>query len=115
MPDVADVPPIAAFAGVRPLLQSSDSIGHASREHRVVDEAPVITIAGGKYTTFRVMARDTLAVAARGLGRRLAIHDSDDPLPSPLLEGAKDVQLTELCYQSDRERRWVTIPTGERA
>jgi predicted dehydrogenase len=34
----------------------------------------------------------------------------DEPLPSPLLEGAKDVQLTELCYQSDRERRWIDVP-----
>jgi predicted dehydrogenase len=34
----------------------------------------------------------------------------DDPLPSPILEGAKDVQLTELCYQSDRERRWIDVP-----
>jgi len=33
-----------------------------------------------------------------------------DPLISPLLEGAKDVQLTELCHQSDRERRWVDVP-----
>src|SRR6185503_7819089 len=32
------------------------------------------------------------------------------PLRSPMLEGAKDVQLTELCYQSDRERRWVDVP-----
>ena len=34
----------------------------------------------------------------------------DDPLRSPVLEGAKDVQLTELCYQSDRERRWIDVP-----
>jgi hypothetical protein len=27
-----------------------------------------------------------------------------------MLEGAKDVQLTELCYQSDRVRRWVDVP-----
>ena len=33
-----------------------------------------------------------------------------DPLRSPMLEGAKDVQLTELCYQSDRERRWIDVP-----
>ena len=33
-----------------------------------------------------------------------------DALRSPLLEGAKDVQLTELCYQSDRERRWIDVP-----
>jgi predicted dehydrogenase len=34
----------------------------------------------------------------------------DEPLPSSILEGAKDVQLTELCYQSDRERRWIDVP-----
>jgi predicted dehydrogenase len=34
----------------------------------------------------------------------------NDPLPSPMLEGARDVQLTELCYQSDRERRWIDVP-----
>jgi predicted dehydrogenase len=35
----------------------------------------------------------------------------DDALRSSLPEGAKDVQLTELCYQSDRERRWIDVPT----
>jgi predicted dehydrogenase len=34
----------------------------------------------------------------------------DDKLRSPMLEGARDVQLTELCYQSDRERRWIDVP-----
>ena len=34
----------------------------------------------------------------------------DAPLRSTLLEGAKDVQLTECCYRSDRERRWIDIP-----
>ena len=34
----------------------------------------------------------------------------DAPFPSPLLEGAKSVQLAEACYQSDRERRWIELP-----
>jgi len=34
----------------------------------------------------------------------------DEPLPSSILEGAKDVQLSGLCYQSDRERRWIEVP-----
>jgi predicted dehydrogenase len=34
----------------------------------------------------------------------------DAPFPSPLLEGAKSVQLAEACYQSNRERRWVELP-----
>jgi predicted dehydrogenase len=33
------------------------------------------------------------------------------PFPSPLLEGAKGVQLVEACYRSDAERRWVDLPT----
>jgi len=30
--------------------------------------------------------------------------------PSPLLEGAKGVQLAEACHQSHRERRWIDLP-----
>jgi predicted dehydrogenase len=33
----------------------------------------------------------------------------DGPFPSPLIEGAKTVQLAEACYRSDRERRWVGL------
>jgi predicted dehydrogenase len=32
------------------------------------------------------------------------------PFPSPLLEGAKGVQLAEACHQSNRERRWIELP-----
>jgi predicted dehydrogenase len=34
----------------------------------------------------------------------------DGPFPSPLLEGAKGVQLAEACHQSSRDRRWVDLP-----
>ncbi|HYZ40702.1 MAG TPA: Gfo/Idh/MocA family oxidoreductase, partial [Stellaceae bacterium] len=45
-------------------------------------------------------------------GRELYLkHVAEDALfPSPLLEGAKSVQLAEACYQSNRERRWVDLP-----
>ena len=33
----------------------------------------------------------------------------DGPFPSPLIEGAKGVQLAEACHQSHRERRWITL------
>jgi predicted dehydrogenase len=35
----------------------------------------------------------------------------DGPFPSPLLEGAKTVQLAEACHRSHRERRWVELET----
>jgi predicted dehydrogenase len=33
----------------------------------------------------------------------------DGAFPSPLIEGAKTVQLAEACYQSHRERRWIPL------
>ncbi|TCT00597.1 Gfo/Idh/MocA family protein [Aquabacter spiritensis] len=32
------------------------------------------------------------------------------PFPSPLIEGAKGLQLVDACYRSNRERRWVDLP-----
>lgn len=84
LPEAAGARPLAAFAGVRPLLDSGGAVGSASREHRVVTEGAVVTIAGGKYTTFRVMARHALEAVAPLLGRGgAALAPDDAPLPPP--------------------------------
>ena len=60
------------YAGLRPLL-TGESEGPAScrREHTVAVPVPgLVAVAGGKYTTYRVMARDAVDAAARGLDRR---------------------------------------------
>ena len=61
------------FAGLRPLLSGeSDSTSTLSREHAVVQTvAGLITIAGGKYTTYRVMAEDAVDAAVRNLPQRV--------------------------------------------
>jgi glycerol-3-phosphate dehydrogenase len=53
---------VGTFAGLRPLIAPSDgSTVKASREHRVTIEANgVVRIGGGKYTTYRIMARDVI-------------------------------------------------------
>ncbi|HEX7878483.1 MAG TPA: glycerol-3-phosphate dehydrogenase/oxidase [Candidatus Eisenbacteria bacterium] len=69
--------PLAVFSGIRPLMSNGKAVGRASREHHVSNEAGVISIAGGKYTTARVMANDVLEAAARQLGRSSdAGHDA---------------------------------------
>jgi len=35
---------------------------------------------------------------------------SDEPFPFTLLEGAKGVQLAELSYRSNAEKRWIDVP-----
>jgi glycerol-3-phosphate dehydrogenase len=59
------------YAGLRPLLSGeSESTSQLSREHTVGSPVPgLVVVAGGKYTTYRVMARDAVDAAAYGLGR----------------------------------------------
>ena len=58
------------YAGLRPLLQGeSDATSKLSREHAVVTPVAGLTmIGGGKYTTYRVMAKDAVDAALHSLG-----------------------------------------------
>ncbi|MFL5830402.1 MAG: glycerol-3-phosphate dehydrogenase/oxidase, partial [Solirubrobacteraceae bacterium] len=64
------------YAGLRPLLTGeSDDTSTLSREHAVAVPVPgLIAVAGGKYTTYRVMALDAVDAAARGMDA--AVPDS---------------------------------------
>jgi glycerol-3-phosphate dehydrogenase len=65
----ADV--VGVYAGLRPLLVGeSDSTSKLSREHAVASPVRgLVTIAGGKYTTYRVMAKDAVDAAMHSLGQ----------------------------------------------
>jgi glycerol-3-phosphate dehydrogenase len=59
---------ISSFAGVRPVVdEAGGDPSQAAREHVVRDEHGLITVTGGKLTTFRVIARDALGQAAARL------------------------------------------------
>ena len=57
------------YVGLRPLLGGgTDETVKLSREHAVRRSAPgLVSVAGGKYTTYRVMARDAVDAAAPDL------------------------------------------------
>ena len=61
------------YAGLRPLLHGeSEATSTLSREHAVSQAVPgLVTVAGGKYTTYRVMAADAVDMAAYGLDARV--------------------------------------------
>lgn len=62
------------YAGLRPLLAGeSDETSKLSREHAVARVAPgLVAIAGGKYTTYRVMAEDAVDLAADDIPARVS-------------------------------------------
>jgi glycerol-3-phosphate dehydrogenase len=60
---------VGVYAGLRPLLAGeSDETSRLSREHTVVTAVPGLAlVAGGKYTTYRVMAQDAVDAAVDGM------------------------------------------------
>ena len=60
------------FAGLRPLLAGeSDETSKLSREHIVAHTVPgLVVVAGGKWTTYRVMAKDAIDEAVRAIDGR---------------------------------------------
>jgi glycerol-3-phosphate dehydrogenase len=69
---------VSVYVGLRPLLAGgSASTAQLSREHAVFRPAPgLVAVAGGKYTTYRVMAKDTMDEVAKGLEA-----DTGQPVP----------------------------------
>jgi len=70
------------YAGLRPLLAGeSDETSKLSREHAVAHPVPgLVMVAGGKYTTYRVMAADVVDRAARRLRCTRRSRTADLPL-----------------------------------
>jgi glycerol-3-phosphate dehydrogenase len=98
---------LAAWAGLRPLLNAGDAASTAEvpREHRIVESASgLLTIAGGKLTTYRSMAAelvDAVAAELRALdGRRIPAARTDlEPLP-----GGEVADLEQLVQELGKER-----------
>jgi glycerol-3-phosphate dehydrogenase len=89
------------YAGLRPLLSGeSDETSKLSREHTVASPVPgLVMIAGGKYTTYRVMARDAVDAVAHGLDGRVPLSCTDQVA----LVGAEGFQaLWNSRYQMAR-------------
>ena len=55
----------SAFAGLRPLPAGRGRTANLRREHRVEVMDGLVTVCGGKWTTYRLMARDAISAAAR--------------------------------------------------
>jgi glycerol-3-phosphate dehydrogenase len=95
---------VGVYAGVRPLLSGKgNSTAALSRDHVVLPgPAGLFTIVGGKYTTYRVMARDVMDAAARWLGTAVP---SSVTARTPLLG-------TTGWYVLRNQRQQLAIKTG---
>lgn len=93
------------FAGLRPLLAEDPSATTASlsREHSVVQPVPGLTlVAGGKYTTYRVMAKDAVDAAVRTMAK---------PVPDSVTDNVRLVGA-EGYHALENSRRRLAEDSG---
>ena len=93
---------ISTYAGYRPLIKprkENASTAKLSRTHAVLESPTgLVSIVGGKLTTYRRMAQDTVDVLSKRDGRKL-IH----PTRSLLLQGSKDWSIVKHKLQKQGE------------
>ncbi len=84
----------AVFAGLRPLVKRhSKTTAALSRDHHIsVSDSELITITGGKWTTYRKMAEDILEIAIHKAG----LEETD-----PIAIGCKTKELPVHGYKKE--------------
>lgn len=94
---------IATFSGIRPVVDTGKANpSKESREHVLWDENGLLTVSGGKLTTFRIMARDALKAVRRRLGH--IPFDPDVPVLDPLPPEAESLLADTNLPASQRLR-----------
>jgi glycerol-3-phosphate dehydrogenase len=103
---------VGTYAGMRPLVgDPGGSTVKASREHRVAaDASGLVRVSGGKYTTYRVMARD---VVDASLGRTEARKRRSGTADLPLVGAAPRDELDEIAASLERPLREAAAMRGQ--
>ncbi|TMI64466.1 MAG: glycerol-3-phosphate dehydrogenase/oxidase [Bacteroidetes bacterium] len=94
----------SVFAGLRPLVKSNSKITAAiSRDHHIsVSDSELISITGGKWTTYRKMAEDVMEIAINKAG----LYDKECGTRDLHIHGYKennDYNAALYYYGSDAE------------
>jgi len=109
----------SVFAGLRPLFKSGSlKTAAISRDHQIIpSDSGLLSITGGKWTTYRRMAEETVdrAMEQAGLEKRKCItrdlpieSDTDSPVP-PDISMLSDEALRPVIRQVVRNEMCVTV------
>jgi len=94
---------IATFAGVRPVIGSGkDNPSDESRDHVIWEEEGLLTVTGGKLTTFRIVALEVLK-KARHIDPEIPHADKEVPVFEPL----DDELVSEEALSEGVRRRLI--------
>ncbi|HZY63592.1 MAG TPA: glycerol-3-phosphate dehydrogenase/oxidase [Edaphobacter sp.] len=94
---------LSVWSGLRPLVRNgSSSTSKLSRDHRViVSKAGLVTVTGGKWTTYRKMGEDTINHAAKVAGLTNAPSKTVNLKLHGWMQPDSGVDESEVVYGSD--------------
>lgn len=92
---------VSSYAGVRPLVRDdSSSEGKTSREHSIWSDARGITfVAGGKYTTYRLMSQQVVEKALQSFALGEQIRFGKTSTNQPLNPHVESERYRQMFYQ----------------
>ncbi|OGH61052.1 MAG: hypothetical protein A3G34_17205 [Candidatus Lindowbacteria bacterium RIFCSPLOWO2_12_FULL_62_27] len=90
-----------AFAGIRTLLRNDGGPSSVSREYRILESrSGLISVIGGKYTTYRAMADRVVRQVFRRLRRPIPPGQTERPLPGVARQEDRRTQTGEIVSGS---------------
>ena len=105
---------VSSWSGVRPIVTSGAAAScDEPRRHVVWDEQGLLTVTGGKLTTFRLLARDVLDLATRYLSS-VGTRPATPPVPVPTGRHAprlvgRHLGETDDLVASSRPGEWEQV------
>lgn len=116
-PQLSDVK--SMFAGLRPLVKSnSKKTAALSRDHLIsMADSGLITITGGKWTTYRKMAEDVVDIAMKNydlpdnacITKELKLNGHNQPVTSPDITSLTNDELRNFVKKSVQEEMCMTV------
>jgi glycerol-3-phosphate dehydrogenase len=109
-----DLEPISTFSSLRPLVRDEGSATRISRDHKIWNSSDgVLHIAGGKYTTYRLMSEEAADMVCQEISPEVATVHLTATTAFPHLErdigDAMEQHLSDYLFVSSYlgyERRW---------
>lgn len=91
---------LGSWSGVRPVVSQGDGRNPSkeNREHVIWSDDGLVSVAGGKLTTFRLIAREALEAGAKAL-ENLVLRDNAQPVFRPCSPSARPQGITHTRWR----------------
>jgi len=97
---------VGVRSGLRPLVDEPGAPSEVTREERIVEQDRVVSVVGGKYTTYRAVAERVVDRVELGAGRHRPTVDPTRRVPIPATTaGGSDPERIDRAFAAEDAAR----------